>query len=1342
MLSSNSSDITSNWSQTSTTERYRQMQYFKETLSDSGVILISGTSPNMLSQETALVIRDLEKILEKDATYPRNIERFTAGLKRFCSDDEDFKKALMTTKLHQTSGSGDLFFNSESVTEQGSVFRVLLNVDCLQKQVLDLLFDYLVKYAIEENDEVWVPLLLRGLRHFPYFKEPTVVCKKLMDVLDVATYPSQLEILNLLPDIIPNMQHDEIAKKLGVFLDENSELAGAVVSCLNLLQISPQTKADIQDRILAKLLCENCFKIFPILYDFLVNNANTQDLQAIFIKIRGMLDSILGRADDNNEMETNKTALLAKLYTSAVSSKVVYNTWLTLLSNIRNSNDHKPIDILLLFLLHSTTETRRHNTEMLFKKKIKTGQLKTPLLETFFKNITPQFLKDHFETFLKIASYLLQNSRDCMAMRDFASTLYRETFLCKKTDCFQHQDVIHNLLLATTRADQETVSAALKVFTELVERDFLEVQKHALQIMALLENLDVFELKEVKDVFEILCRLTCGEKADDNSGGLKDEIHMIVRKQLQRPDRVIKHKGIVAAVVMAKHVATTSSEQSDVSIDEDSTVSMADLPDARSKEAAGLIDLTNISSESSPESMGLFYDELASMLTTNENLDKYFLAWLKDTITNDFQNTFIADNISASINDIPLTVQYSLNSDDEINEPICVNIAEVTLKSQTNQILTLSPMFRLLRLLHFRQYSGDLGTIDALLGCGVAMPTITDNMDSDQIKQAADCVFHCTNWFRENISAFVSQKSRLLRKKVVERLKNLLELERILHELMLQVPEHKLPGASKKQKAEVKKGKKSPKSKEIINETTTSIATQATKSSSSTSKRKSNEIEISFREMDTDIMVLLKHPVKINDETVSQSSQKDIQLDLKQFCYVLKDVIVKLEVLVQGKRVGLSPLNAIKSSSIIKDLQLLLPNISRTLNKISMLLKQTLDKNDSRYDLPDLFSEEVEELKNTFGLTLHCITLIFSWNGFQDTKNLNLLRDCLKALRDDTSSQLNSTNRQTLDFASKLYNNHIPVCMHITHAVELVKIMQVFHAITESNDLKKMIIAAAGKFLKRKWYNSSGMSESGKQYNFNLGMLLKAYLNGADVKTISGLIGTLQKQAPDLESKEDCLHMLGSIDKPALPVLFQALCNALLERVRNQLTSLTNREHLTLWKTTGLSLQGLMTVVKIHETRVNLVCFFKKSIGILKLFLNQGIPILEIMLKTKPDEVVDIFKTMQSTTRFLHHLCCHSKLTRDTSVITYVPQFRLTLETLVYRVKAALVANNCSDAFWMGNLRNRDLHGEDILTQESTSTENDNEEEEDDDALPEDEDSDEEIILGEERSSTSASEVI
>jgi hypothetical protein len=48
---------------------------------------------------------------------------------------------------------------------------------------------------------------------------------------------------------------------------------------------------------------------------------------------------------------------------------------------------------------------------------------------------------------------------------------------------------------------------------------------------------------------------------------------------------------------------------------------------------------------------------------------------------------------------------------------------------------------------------------------------------------------------------------------------------------------------------------------------------------------------------------------------------------------------------------------------------------------------------------------------------------------------------------------------------------------------------------------------------------------------------------------------------------------------------------------------------------------------------------------------------------------------------------------------SYVPIVRKTLETLIFRVKGMLVANNSPDAFWMGNLKNKTIAGDEILSQ-------------------------------------------
>lgn len=83
------------------------------------------------------------------------------------------------------------------------------------------------------------------------------------------------------------------------------------------------------------------------------------------------------------------------------------------------------------------------------------------------------------------------------------------------------------------------------------------------------------------------------------------------------------------------------------------------------------------------------------------------------------------------------------------------------------------------------------------------------------------------------------------------------------------------------------------------------------------------------------------------------------------------------------------------------------------------------------------------------------------------------------------------------------------------------------------------------------------------------------------------------------------------------------------------------------------------------------------------------------------EDVLSLLETFQLNTRLLHHLCGHSKIHQDTKLTKHVPLLKKTLELLVCRVKAMLIFNNCREAFWLGNLKNRDLQGEEIISQNS-----------------------------------------
>ncbi|KAM7335340.1 hypothetical protein ACRRTK_005817 [Alexandromys fortis] len=71
------------------------------------------------------------------------------------------------------------------------------------------------------------------------------------------------------------------------------------------------------------------------------------------------------------------------------------------------------------------------------------------------------------------------------------------------------------------------------------------------------------------------------------------------------------------------------------------------------------------------------------------------------------------------------------------------------------------------------------------------------------------------------------------------------------------------------------------------------------------------------------------------------------------------------------------------------------------------------------------------------------------------------------------------------------------------------------------------------------------------------------------------------------------------------------------------------------------------------------------------------------------------------------------RIHQDTRLTKHVPLLKKSLELLVCRVKAMLVLNNCREAFWLGTLKNRDLQGEEIISQGPSSQESTSEDSED-----------------------------
>ncbi len=83
------------------------------------------------------------------------------------------------------------------------------------------------------------------------------------------------------------------------------------------------------------------------------------------------------------------------------------------------------------------------------------------------------------------------------------------------------------------------------------------------------------------------------------------------------------------------------------------------------------------------------------------------------------------------------------------------------------------------------------------------------------------------------------------------------------------------------------------------------------------------------------------------------------------------------------------------------------------------------------------------------------------------------------------------------------------------------------------------------------------------------------------------------------------------------------------------------------------------------------------------------------------ESVLLLFKTVQQATRGLQVICNHLKydIINKSSDQLAIPNLKRSLESVIFRVKELLTRSGCLGAFWMGNLKHRDLDGQELSSQ-------------------------------------------
>ncbi|XP_046951462.1 Fanconi anemia group D2 protein [Lynx rufus] len=677
--------------------------------------------------------------------------------------------------------------------------------------------------------------------------------------------------------------------------------------------------------------------------------------------------------------------------------------------------------------------------------------------------------------------------------------------------------------------------------------------------------------------------------------------------------------------------------------------------------------------------------------------------------------------------------------------------------------LCLAPYFRLLRLCVEKQHNGSLEEIDGLLDCPIFLTDLEpgERLTSMSFKEHSfmcSLIFLTLNWFREVVNAFCRQTSPEMKGKVLTRLKHIVELQRILEKYLAVTPYYVPPLAhfdlgtldvtpitaaaisakirkqgkigGRKRKADGSKTSSSDTlSKEDSSECvpTPSDRSQLEKEFKGKEEKPSVSLQnyrFFFRELDFEVFSILHCGLVtkfIFDTEMHTEATEVVQLQPPELLFLLEDLSQKLENMLipsvarripflksKGHRnTGFSHLHQRSAQQIVHSVVQLLTPMCNHLENIHNYFQCLSAENQSVVDGPGMKVQEYHIMSSCYQRLLQIFHALFAWNGFFQPHCVHLLYSALEVLTNrlkqgEPDQALEELLSQSFNYLQN-FSHSIP---SFQCALYLIRLLMVILEKSTATKNKEKIASLAKQFLCRVW--PSGEKEKSSISTEQLHTLLSIYLEHTDsvLKAIEEIAGV---GVPELISspKDGSSSTFPTLTRHTFVIFFRVMMAELEKTVKGLQAGTAadsqqiHEEKLLYWNMAVRDFSILINLIKVFDSRPVLHVCLKYGRLFVEAFLKQCMPLLDFSFKKHREDVLSLLETFQLDTRLLHHLCGHSKIHQDMKLTKHVPLLKKTLELLVCRVKAMLIFNNCREAFWLGNLKNRDLQGEEILSQNS-----------------------------------------
>uniref|UniRef100_A0A8C9FAQ0 FA complementation group D2 n=1 Tax=Pavo cristatus TaxID=9049 RepID=A0A8C9FAQ0_PAVCR len=1080
-----------------------------------------------------------------------------------------------------------------------------------------------------------------------------------------------------LTGILRFTQHACMVMLRGCLLKQGRRLTVPILDALSHLDLDAELLAEVRQSAMA-IVPSVKLEDLPVVVKFILQNVRAADAVEVISDLRKSLDlsscvlplqmqvsqrKLKSQAQASSSMSQMTTSqncvkVLFDVIKLAVRfQKDVSEAWIKVRCTITINGCFflKVLDLIVLLLIHSTNSKNRKQTEKVLRSKIRLGCMPEQLMQNAFQDHS-MVIKDFFPSILSLAQTFLHSAHP--AVVSFGSCMYKQAFAAFDSYC--QQEVVCALVTHVCSGNETELDVSLDVLTDLVILHTSLLMRYATFVKSILDSMQKLNPCQIRKLFYILSMLAFSQRQEGSY--IQDDMHMVIRKWLSSSVPNHKQMGIIGAVTMMGSLCLFT---------------LLILQTALSLQLSTLLDLVGYCCEQTPELLALYYDELANLIEKQKgNLDLQLL-WMG-----------ILSVFSCSSFLFPVKSLYNLD-EDETQGAIAINLlplvsqsepGRVTFISTTISPLCLSPCFRLLRLYTGEQNNGSLEEIDALLGCPLYLTDLEvegklDSLSKQEREFLCSLLFYALNWFREVVNAFCQQQDAEMKGKVLTRLQNITELQNVLGKCL------------------------------------------------------AGECEICVCSGPQLCHVMHCLPFRGDNERWGTSSRcplasEVVQLGPAELCFLLDDMCWKLEhVLTPGstrrvpflkergnKDAGFSHLCQRSPKEVAVCVVKLLKPLCNHMENMHNYF-QTILPNQGVVNESGLNTQEYQLMSSCYHQLLLTFRLLFAWNGFSQHENSTLLRSALQVLAD----RLKPGETEFLPL-EELISESFQYLLNFQQSIPSFQcafvLTQLLMAISEkpmTGWKREKMASLAKQFLCQSWVKPGGDQEKGSHFNSALHTLLCVYLEHTDniLKAVEEISSV---GVPELinSAKDGRSATYPTLSRQTFPVFFRVMMAQLESSVKSipagkpSDSSEVQLEKLLKWNIAVRNFHVLINLVKVR-------IYSDDGYGRLfvEAFLKLAMPLLDHSFKKHRDDVQSLLKTLQLSTRQLHHMCGHSKIHQDLSLTNHVPLLKKSLEQFVYRVKAMLAFNHCQEAFWVGILKNRDLQGEEILSQASAAPEED-----------------------------------